>query len=231
MARRKRTQEEITVAQAENGAVLEDEVVEETAEQVVEETAAPEGEAQAEQTDAEAHKCRMCGRKLTAEQSVIRGLGPLCAGHVARELGVPVAQLSVTDPSTEGYVAEDAVHNAVETLKTKVNSVDPADFNADENEHPNYPDQGAVKWVRLVDVGKSIDEQGRSMARFIRAFGGDRGFQAPLAWYWHPVYVGRVRMLPAECELHYDDIPFKRERGAAEAPAAEGEQVVEAAAE
>lgn len=220
MASRKRTAkntEAETVAQAENGAVLEDEMVEEQTEdqvQVTEAEVTAEGEAQAEETG---HRCRLCNRPLTAEQSVVRGLGPMCASHVARALGE--GKSLTAKQGEESYVDEEALEAAVNEARENAaaDKVDPADFNAEENTHPSFPDEGPMKWVRLVDVTRSIREQGRSLALFIKAFGGDGGRLEPLAWYWKPVYVGRVRYLPAECELHYDDIPLKRERKAKEA--------------
>lgn len=237
MARRKRTVEAETVAQAENGAVLEDEVVSENAEQVMDGSTGETNEQGDQFTpEAEGHKCAMCGRTLTAEQSVTRGLGPLCATHVARALGITVKQLSITDPSQEGYVAEDVVTGHVEKLKnaTVRYAEDVFDPSAETNVHPDFPEQGELTFMKLTDLGKLVTEQNRSMALFIKAFGGDRGLSEPSAWYFKPVYAGRVRYVPSVAAEHLEDIPLKRERKAKEevaetSPEPAAEPVAEAA--
>ena len=208
--------------------VIEDETVvggQDVAIATAPEAEAPAVVAEAEEVaaEAEAHAeegathCRLCNRLLTAEQSVIRGLGPVCAGHIARELGVTLDKLAIVDPEKEGFIPEEQLAQTIAANKGKrVHYVNPDDFNPEENEFPEprpegVPD-GPMKWVRVVDVTKTIDETGRSMALFIKAFGGDRGLQEPKSWYWTPFYVGRVRYFPAEVLNHLDEIPLKRAR-------------------
>lgn len=212
MARRKRTETEATIVeQAENGAVLEDEVVE-TAEQV--EDQAPEAEAEVEESG---DRCALCNRPLRAEQSVTRGLGPVCAGHVAR-LAKAQGLVLTAKEGEEGYIAPDALEVLINEAKTPNAQVAVDDFNPDENVHPAFPDDGPIKFVKVAEVHKAVVAAGRSLTSFVKAFGGDRAQLEPLSKDWTPVYVGRVRYLPATALDRIEiDLPLVRERKAKEA--------------
>jgi hypothetical protein len=216
------------VAQIEDVEVVEggeDVVVQNEApveEQVVEQAPEGEGEGETEQAEAGTH-CAMCGRMLTAEQSVIRGMGPVCAGHVARL--AKAEGLSLTAKAeTEGYIDEAKLADLIEAAKTAPAVIAPDDFNADENEHPSFPERGPMAFVKLAEVHKAVVEQGRSLTAFVKAFGGDRAQQEPLSEDWTPVYVGRTRYLPATVlDRIAEDLPEVRVR-APKAPAeTEGE--------
>lgn len=179
--------------------------------------------------------CALCGRLLTAGTSVERGIGPLCVTHIKRILGIGTEG----KPATLAEVSDEALAEAITTAKTAQQRIDVADFNADENVHPAFPDRGAMKFVTLASVDKALRAEGRSITKFVQAFGGDRGLLEPKEWYWTPVYVGRMRYLAEEVMSHLDDIDLVRPRAAkapvaptGDAPVAEGEaQVPEANAE
>lgn len=70
------------------------------------------------------------------------------------------------------------------------------------------------EWVKLSDIDKLCRQLGISISKFVRAFGGDRGFQ-PVA---HPAfevrYRGKVRYLPASAKT--EGIEFLQTWGTAE---------------
>jgi hypothetical protein len=217
MARRKRNPE-VVAENSENGAaeMTAESILDQTERgetEQIEEVAGGEGEHQHEGTV----RCRVCGRILTADVSVVRGIGPLCASRVARALGVSLKTLAITDEEAEGYVAEEQVERAAQEVKVgNVHTADPKDFNPESYVHPAFPEQGEIAFVTLKSVGEEfVDRKGKSLGDFIEAFGGDRGRGLePRAWYWTPLYVGRRRYLPAEVLLHADaDLKDRRQRG------------------
>jgi hypothetical protein len=53
-------------------------------------------------------------------------------------------------------------------------------------------------WVKLADVSTACRANGIPVSKFVRAFGGDRGMNAPIAPEFRFVYVGRTRYCPPE---------------------------------
>src|SRR5262245_59300890 len=90
--------------------------VETISDEVVPETVAPPVDADPEdvvitvedapEDERETGTCRLCGRHLTAEVSVVRGLGPVCAGHVARLLEMVGLKLTAKE-GEDGYTPEE----------------------------------------------------------------------------------------------------------------------------
>lgn len=211
MARRKRT-EAVDMSE-----ILDQEIGTEQAE-----TIEVEHEHEGEQEDG-VIRCRVCGRLLTAEQSVIRGIGPLCAERVNRALAAMGYSL-VAKEGEEGYADEAKVDEAVGTVKAGGSR-----YLTKEEFEPI-----SEEYVKLSDVDKALKAEGRSIAAFVKAFGGDRGLEEPLNEHWQPVYVGRVRYLPKSVMQRLDEIPLTRTRtrldGAAAKPGNENleAEVVEA---
>jgi hypothetical protein len=194
-------------------AIADETPVAEEQEQVVAETVeeqapqAPEGETEEQVEEGPSDHCRMCGRLLTAEASVIRGLGPVCAGHVARELKALGMTLTASE-GEEGYAPEEQVAEIVDKLKTAGTRVEPDDFNPDENEHPAFPERGPMAFVKIT----GFLPEDKSVGHFLKLIGGDRALLEPAEWYWTPVYVGRQRYLPAEAANHLDEVNDRRVR-------------------
>jgi hypothetical protein len=72
---------------------------------------------------------------------------------------------------------------------------------------PSFETHATIK-----EVGAAVDAAGKSGSSFVRAMGGDRCKNPPLAWYWKPVYASGVRWLPRECLNHLDDLTPARPR-------------------
>ncbi len=146
-----------------------------------EETEAAEGE-----TEQVTGKCRVCGKTLTAEQSVVRGIGPVCQAAVQKYL----------PEGTELKDADETVLNAaIEKAKT---------------EKPNQADEVPVvkatkegeedrPFVSVAKMHNYCNSQEIPVSWMVRAIGGDRGTNAPLNEKWTPIYVGRTRYIHPDC--------------------------------
>lgn len=74
---------------------------------------------------------------------------------------------------------------------------------------PVWRKASVVSWkthIPVPDVHRKVVRAGYTVSSMVRAMGGDKGLNEPLAEWWRPVYAGRSRWLPIECLEHFDDL-------------------------
>ena len=64
--------------------------------------------------------------------------------------------------------------------------------------------------IRVPDVHRRVVAAGKSVSSMVKAMGGDKGKNEPIAEWWRPVYAGTSRWLPRECLQHFDQLSDAR---------------------
>lgn len=125
--------------------------------------------------------CRICGKALTQETSVKRGVGPVCWAAIQGALNLTDEQVAaLANPeltSDEEFAKKLAEARAILNAKSELTE----------------PPEG---YVKLADVTRQCQEVEIPVSRWIKAFGGDRNAHEPENEAFAPVYVGRTRYVP-----------------------------------
>ena len=152
-------------------------------------------------TDEEAATCIMCNKPLTANESVERGIGPVCASRLDTFLESEDYEGKPPDWRNLEYPVE-KLDELVE-LAVGVTSFDT--FAPDEDEEEALEETH----VPIGEVLKAIDKADKTRSSFVRAMGGDRRRNDPEAPHWAPLYFQGKRWLPKEALDHIGDLNDK----------------------
>ena len=140
----------------------------------------PAPEKKSAQSSSSSSHCRVCGKPLSRETSVISGIGETCANKVGINAGMPAAEIE-----TKVTKYQTKVEKRIASLTL---------------------DKLTDKYISLGKAWKAVKKTKVSQYAFIRATGGNGAAREPLNKHFQVYFYKGKRYLPASVLKHATDV-------------------------
>ncbi len=140
-------------------------------------------------------RCRMCGKGLRNLETSFRGIGVECLQILSSATGIPRSELESAQ-----YITDDRLDELIMSMKDN-----PRPQHTESSAKEAYP-EGYISVGELVAIARS---KGISVARVVRAIGGDRGLEPTHSENWNQFLIDRKRYVSRKALAELEEVRYR----------------------